>query len=73
MIHLFCNFLLHPLDPRCQADLDVMEKVPHRIMAHLWPQAPATFRMQVDFVKELSTELQRLACSALRKALDVQR
>ncbi|KAK1149630.1 hypothetical protein N8T08_005181 [Aspergillus melleus] len=70
MIHLFCNFLLHPLDPDCQADLDIMERVPHRIMAHMWPEAPLTFRMQVDFVKELSSELKRLAHSAVLNATD---
>ncbi|PLB46588.1 putative C6 transcription factor [Aspergillus steynii IBT 23096] len=72
MIHLFCNFLLNPLDPRCRADLDVMERLPHQIQAHVWPQAPAPFLTQVDFVKELSTELQRLAHSALRKAMEAQ-
>ncbi|KAE8140011.1 hypothetical protein BDV38DRAFT_290772 [Aspergillus pseudotamarii] len=68
MIHLFCDILLHPRDKACHASLELMDMARDRMLAQLWPQAPSSFKMQVQFVKGLSIELQRLAQSAMRKA-----
>ncbi|KAJ6185260.1 fungal-specific transcription factor domain-containing protein [Penicillium mononematosum] len=68
MIHLFCDILLHPLDPVCHSDLALMDTVRDHMMAQLWSQAPTAFRMQVHFVKDLSCEIQRLARSAIYRA-----
>ncbi|KJK60591.1 fungal transcription factor regulatory middle homology region [Aspergillus parasiticus SU-1] len=68
MIHLFCDILIHPRDKACHANLELMDMARDRMLAQLWPQAPASFKMQVQFVKGLSIEVQRLARSAIRKA-----
>ncbi|OGM44891.1 hypothetical protein ABOM_006121 [Aspergillus bombycis] len=67
-IHLFCDILLHPRDMASHANLELMDKVRERMLAQLWPQAPISFKMQVQFVEDLSVEVQRLARSAIRKA-----
>lgn len=68
MIHLFCDILIHPRDKACHANLELIDMARDRMLAQLWPQAPTSFKMQVQFVKGLSIEVQRLARSAIRKA-----
>ncbi|KAE8165870.1 fungal-specific transcription factor domain-containing protein [Aspergillus tamarii] len=68
MIHLFCDILLHPHDKACHASLELMDMARDRMLAQLWSQANSSVKMQVQFVKGLSIELQRLAQSAMRKA-----
>lgn len=70
MIHLFCNLLLNPLDQACHADLDLWEVASYRMEGQIWPQAPNTFKMQVEFMKGLSLELRRLAQGAIYKAMN---
>ncbi|KAE8393884.1 hypothetical protein BDV23DRAFT_29158 [Aspergillus alliaceus] len=71
MIHLFCDILFHPLDPGCHADLGLMDMIRELMVAQatqLRTPAPIAFNMQLEFVKELSLELQRLARNAIRQA-----
>ncbi|RDW68691.1 uncharacterized protein DSM5745_08451 [Aspergillus mulundensis] len=51
MIHLFCNILLYPEEERSQSDLELIIEVPVRMVSQLWPDAPAAFRTQVEYVK----------------------
>ncbi|GAB1204999.1 hypothetical protein APSETT445_003665 [Aspergillus pseudonomiae] len=68
IIHLFCDILLNPRDVASHASLELMDMARKRMLAQLWPQAPISFKMQVQFVEGLSVEVQRLARSAIRKA-----
>ncbi|KNG89058.1 hypothetical protein ANOM_002951 [Aspergillus nomiae NRRL 13137] len=68
IIHLFCDILLKPRDVASHASLELMDMARERMLAQLWPQAPISFKMQVQFVEGLSVEVQRLARSAIRKA-----
>ncbi|KAL5356122.1 hypothetical protein BJX96DRAFT_94051 [Aspergillus floccosus] len=70
MVHLFCDILLHPLDESCHDHLKLLDMVRDRMVTVLWPQAPPSFQMQVQLVKDLSLEIQRLARKAMQRAAE---
>jgi hypothetical protein len=70
MVHLFCDILLHPLDESCHEHLKLLDMVRDRMVAALWPQAPPSTQMQVQLVKDLSVEIQRLARKAMQRAAE---
>lgn len=65
MIHLFCNILLYPREESSQSDLELIVGVPIRMGSQLRSDVPAAFRMQVKYVKDLCSEIERLAHIAI--------
>ncbi|KAL4767911.1 hypothetical protein BDW60DRAFT_220158 [Aspergillus nidulans var. acristatus] len=55
MIHLFCNIIMYPREESSQSDLELI----------VGCDAPAAFRMQVKYVKDLCGEIQGLAHIAI--------
>lgn len=65
MIHLFCNILVYPLSPSSHDDLDLIQMVPAHMVVQLRPEASAAFEMQVEYVRKLGIEIQRLSRKAM--------
>lgn len=69
MIHLFCNILVCPLNPSSHDDLHIIKMVPAQMAVRLWPEASTAFEMQVEYVRNLSIEIERLSYRAMSNAL----
>ncbi|KAL4756617.1 fungal specific transcription factor domain-containing protein [Aspergillus foveolatus] len=65
IIHLFCNILLYPCEESSQSDLELIAACRSAWGRNYGLNAPAAFRMQVKYVKDVCGEIERLAHIAI--------